>query len=180
MSVCGKGKSHKKSKYKREDEPTDNNKKMPHSFSFKHKLVSSASAAKPGDKLYSAKAVGVDEEIPFGSVGCFVPEGRSGTIEILMEKIDGLIADNVKIEAKNAEFEAQIQSLTKKFEINDALNQRKLAAEFDNDLVQLVYGLCHAKILAMVKDPKITKGKRNLRFDVVLRQVDALTKIKSI
>ena len=96
------------------------------------------------------------KKIPAGSIGCFKPEGRTGTVDVLNERmsklekdINILKKDNSEQKTKIEAYEAQLKNLNDKNELLESIYREKTAIEFNNDVVQLVHALLHAKILEL-------------------------------
>ncbi|TEB18756.1 hypothetical protein C9890_0330 [Perkinsus sp. BL_2016] len=189
MSINGKRKSRVFSGYKSEDNPAKINKEMPNISLFKHELIESIDAAKSGDKLLAAKPVSSNEEIPEGSVRCFIAQGRQSTLELVIqrvEKIDRELKGQIQeLQGQNQELHGQIQELQgknqelqgKNQELKD-INEKMLVCQLTNDMVQLVYGVGHAKMMLMFKDEAIVKGKRVIYINEVLKEANEEQKLR--
>ena len=163
MSILGKRKSRKMLENKMEAISTDKDVKMSPIPTFQHELVLAHEGAEDNDKLYAATAVKADEGVPSGSLGCYIPEGRPGIYERLAKMEESIKSQNTVIKNQNK----VIQNLQ--------------ALELNNRIVQLVYGLTHAKIIEMVPNcHEILKYKHCFRFEDVLDEpkVDVGTKNK--
>ena len=137
MTIFGK----RINKYLRDDEPANIKKKMPYLTSFGKELVPSICTAKSGNHLYEARPIGDNEEVLSGSVGCFIAaEGNPGIFDRIFSQMESL--------------KAEIISLTSRLEKSDMINQCRMAAELNNELV---YAIEHAKILFMINDPQKLK-----------------------
>lgn len=176
MPFLGKRKSREKSGYKSNDDPAGKNIKMSPVADFRHELVQANKPAKKGDKFYVAKPHSRKKKVPAGSIGCFKPEGRVGTVDISNERMSKLEKDIRILKKDNSEqktkietYEAQLKNLNDKNELLESIYREKTAIEFNNDVVQLVHALLHAKILELAENPKIIKGKLALRHDDVMK-----------
>ena len=217
MSINGKRKSRVFSGYKSEDKPAKINKEMPNISLFKHELIESIDAAKSGDKLLAAKPVSSNEEIPEGSVRCFIAQGRQSTLELVIqrvEKIDRELKGQIQeLQGQNQELHGQIQELhgqnqelngqiqglqgknqglqgqiqglqDKNQELQDKnqelkdINEKMLVCQLTNDMVQLVYGVGHAKMMLMFKDEDIVKGMRVIYINEVLKEANEEQKLR--
>ena len=179
MSFYGKRKSRD---YLSDDEPTDNNKKMPNINEFRSEIVESDVVPKSEDTLYSAKKLNEGEEVEEGSIACFIPEGQ-GILGKLLEKINEICvtAESANSRAAAAESEAiaanarAVRAQAESASLRTAL-QDLTAVSLKNDVVHLVHCLTHQKLYSFVSDNPLAQGLKVLRFNNVLSIVDPATK----
>ena len=168
--------SQKNNGYKSGHDQFDQNEIMsPISTTFKLELVPSADGAKEGDKLFSAKKVKTEEEIASGSFGCFIPENRMGISEMLQDMKRILNQHEQRILAQDQKIVAQDQKIV----AQDQKIQRLNVQVLNNNIVQLMYGLVHAKVLKIVPRAKsLFPGKLSFRFEDVTScdKIDMSTK----
>ena len=163
MSFLGSPKSRECLGYKSDDESFDANNKMSPSQTFNREIIQ-GEGAENGDDLYVAKPHD-GSEIPAGNIGCYIPQGRKGTLETLLENQ----------EKQNQTIKNQNQTIKNQNRIIDQLQAKAL----NNCIVQLIYGLCHAKIVATINNAtNLYPGRHLLRFEDVLEdpRVDQATK----
>lgn len=86
--------------------------------------------------------------------------------------------DNSERKIKIEAYEAQLKDLSDRNELLESLNREKTAIEFNNDVVQQVHALLHAKILELAENPKIIKGKLALRHDDVIKLLNPESRAK--
>ena len=150
---------------------------------FAKELVPSNGTAKPGDHLYAARPVD-NEDIPAGSIGCFVPEELIlEETKILKTDRDSLFEDIKILKIDYDSLLEDIKVLKRHQEMSDAINQGRIAAELINDIAQLVYGLEHIKIVSMINNSNKTDGHSCLRFNEAFKNpllVDRETYMKII
>ena len=182
MSFYGKRKSRD---YLSDDEPTDNNKKMPNINEFRSEIVESSAEADKNDQLYLAKKIVEGKEVEEGSIPCFVPKGRSGILSQILEEMGHLkiISENARAEAAQAKSEAAqakaeaAQAMEEVVKAKTA-NQDFLTSSLKNDIVQLVYGLFDQKLYSLIGDKSLIKHIRTLRYNDVLKIVDPATRFR--
>ena len=131
MSFYGKRKSRD---YLSDDEPTDNNNKMPNLNFFQSEIVKSDKVAQPGDDLYSAKKLAEGEEPEKGSIACYIRSEGSGILEKLLETMKEVknAAERAQLEANSANIKAQRAEVEAAEAINRALRVEVEAAEAMN------------------------------------------------
>ena len=189
MSFYGKRKSRD---YLSDDEPTDNNKKMPNINEFRSEIVESSAEADKNDQLYLAKKIVEGKEVEEGSIPCFVPKGRSGILSQILEEMGHLkiISENARAEAAQAKAEAEqakeeaaqskAEAAQAKAEVVKAktANQDFLTSSLKNDIVQLVYGLFDQQLYSLIGNKSLIKHMRTLRYNDVLNIVDPATRLR--
>ena len=84
--------------------------------------------------------------------------------------------DNIRISDDNKRISDDNQSLRSDMYDLKTVNQQQMAINLNNDLVQLVYGLIHTRLLLFVRDKSFTRGKRVLYYDEIIAKVDPATR----
>ena len=131
----------------------------------------------PNDQLFIAKKIVDGKEVEEGSIPCFVTKGP-GILAELRAKIDSLETKVSHLQNSNLQQSATIMNL-QNANIHQAAtimnfqnaNLQQMAINLNNDLVQMLYGLIHTRLLYFVRDRNLTRGRRVMYYDEIIAQV---------
>lgn len=147
---------------------------------------------KPGDTLVEVTPLGFDEELPPGTVRGFMPKSMKkdadGKYRAIMtaETNEKIMVDhwNSKLKAAEAENEAlkaKNEALKSQKSTLESRQQKLLAQNINEEVVNMIHGVCYAVMLLAVEDKsEIYNRPSHITFDTLINDptVDDAIKAK--